>query len=523
MFINDPLPLTEDFKLKSLPYSAPRSMVASVTPMRTSNAQEIRNADLIKRNNSWQDLAWDYYDLIGEISIAANLIASTASRIRLYVGYIDDETSDPKPVTEANLIPTELKTASRDALDTLFNSTPGGAPGLIKRMALNLFISGDGYLVQDRSNPLQTQWSFQSTSALKFSPDNSQPIRIESYRGQPLESQRTLRPNDYFSRIYRPHPRFDADADSSLRPALDLCEELLLLAKASRSTIRSRLNAGILLIPDELVDAKNQEDDDASSLIDDIYTAFASPLQYEDDPVSAVPTIIQGPGSTLNLVKFLQVSRVFDEKHQEQLERVLDRILASLDIPKDVVAGIGELKYANATAVEESLLQNHIQPMILTICDALTKAYLRPMLEAPTNGFAGDPLLKRLVIWYDPSAISARPDRESSSRTGIENNAISLGAWRRANGYSENDSPTQTEVAQKIAIQRGVLSEPVTEAVLRTLIPEILDNIAAKNQSETGDTPELLNKLDSTPASEDSTSTPEAPDSLDLLGGEDAD
>ena len=218
MFINDPLPLTEDFKLKSLPYSAPRSMVASVTPIRTSNSQEIRNAELIKRNNSWQDLAWDYYDLIGEISTAANLIASTASRIRLYVGYIDDETSDPKPVTESNLIPTELKTTSRDALDTLFNSTPGGSPGLIKRMALNLFIAGDGYLVQDRSNPLQTQWSFQSTSALKFSQDN---ISIESFRGQPLETQRRLRPNDYFCRIYRPHPRYDADADSSLRASLD--------------------------------------------------------------------------------------------------------------------------------------------------------------------------------------------------------------------------------------------------------------------------------------------------------------
>ena len=516
MFINDPLPLSEDYSLKALPFNAPRAMVASVTPIKTSDSQQLRHAELIKRNNSWEDVAWDYYDLIGEISIAANLIAATASRIRLFVGYVDDETADPKPVTEASIVPTELKTASRDALDTLFNSTPGGSPGLIKRMALNLFIAGDGYLVQDRSNPLQTQWSFQSTSALKFFQDN---ISIESFRGQPLETQRRLRPNDYFCRIYRPHPRYDADADSSLRASLDLCEELLLLAKSSRSTIRSRLNAGILLIPDELIASKKQEDEDTPDLAQDIYEALAKPLGYEDDPVSAVPTIITGPGSSLNLIKFLQISRAFDEKHQEQLDRVLDRILASLDIPKEVVAGVGELKYANSTQVEESLLQNHIQPLILTICDALTKAYLRPILESPSGGFAGDPLLSRLVIWYDPSGISARPDRESSSRTGLENNSISQAAWRRANGYSDNDAPTQTEIAQKIAIERGVLSEPVTEAVLRTLIPEILDRITSQNQSETGDTPEILNKLSSSP--EDSTSNPQAPENLDLLGGED--
>ena len=47
----------------------------------------------------------------------------------------------------------------------------------------------------------------------------------------------------------------------------------------------------------------------------------------------------------------------------------------------------------------------------------------------------------------------------------------------------------------------------------------LLDRIAVQNQSETGDTPEILNKLSSSP--EDSTSNPQAPENLDLLGGED--
>ena len=493
--------LTEDNHLQSLPYSTPRAIVASVSNIRTGDRQQVQQESLIRRNNSWQDLAWEYYDLIGEVAIAANLIASTASRIRLYVGYIDDETVDPVPVKDASILPAELKTAARDALERLTNNTPGGLPGLIRSMALNLFIAGDGYFVQDRSSFPKEEWTFQSVSSLKFSDKR---VSLIGYPGQPLTQQHTLPPNDFFARIYRPHPRYPLLADSSLRPTLDSCEELLLLARSARSTIKSRLNAGLLLLPDEILDAKEQGDhtDNQPDLAQDLFDAFSRPIYNEDDPSSAVPTFLTGPAAHLNNIKFLTVSRAFDEKHQEQLERVLDRILASLDIPKDVVAGIGDLKYANATAVEESLFQNHVQPLILAICDALTTAYLRKVLEA--NGFRGDPFLNRLVVWYDPSAIAARPDRETSSRTGLENDVISAQAWRKANGYSENDAPTQTELAQKLAIKRGTLSDAVTESILRTLIPDILDRIQAQDLSQSGDTPEILQQL-------------QAPEQLDLL------
>ena len=81
---------------------------------------------------------------------------------------------------------------------------------------------------------------------------------------------------------------------------------------------------------------------------------------------------------------------------------------------------------------------------------------------------------------------------------------ISAQAWRKANGYSENDAPTQTELAQKLAIKRGTLSDAVTESILRTLIPDILDRIQAQDLSQSGDTPEILQQL-------------QAPEQLDLL------
>jgi hypothetical protein len=468
------------------------------------DAEKIKAQEAIARHNSWQKDAWDYYDRIGEIWIGANLIAATTSRIRLYVGYVEDETADPRPVNEVNIVPAEIQDAARAALNYLNNHTPGGISGLLKNITLNLFIAGDGYLVRDRTG-FEESWQFQSIDAIRFD-RNRNNVYIIEYPGQPQDSQHQLARGEYFARIYRQHPRFAADADSSLRAQLDLCEELLLLAKTSRSTIKSRLNSGILFIPTELVDEQGEEEE---NIVDLLTEAAIKPIVHEDDPSAIMPVVVSASKDAISSVRQVSLARSFDDKHQAQLQNVLDRILAGLDLPKDIVAGIGDLKYANASSVEESLLQNHIQPMILAICDALTRAYLYPILTAQGVIEKDNPLLSKIVLWYDPSAIGSRPDRESSSRTGLENMALSNEAWRKANGYTENDAPTETEIAQKLAIKRGSFSEPVTEAVLRTLIPNILEDISQQNLNNTGDTPEILNQIEGVQPEAGSPTAPE--------------
>lgn len=484
--------LNSEGVMQSAPYNTPRVITAAARTIQAGRPEEIKRQEAIARHNTWQSSAWDYYDLIGEIWIGATLIAATTSRIRLYVGYVDDETSDPRPINEMSSVPAPIQDAARNTLTHLSTHTQGGLSGLLRQIALNLFIAGDGYLVRDRSDIFEEKWCFQSIDGIRFDKGRGD-VYLVGYPGQPKEDQHKLMNGEFFARIYRPHPRYSDDADSSLRSQLDLCEELLLLSKVSRGTIKSRLNSGILFIPSELVSESENEEYD---IVDELTQAAITPILHEDDPSSVMPPVVTGSKDSIAAVRHLSLSRSFDDKHQIQLQNVLDRILAGLDLPKDVVAGIGDLKYANATAVEESLLQNHIQPLILSICDALTRAYLYPMLVAQGVIKADDPMLSKIVLWYDPSGIAARPDRESSSRTGLENMALSNEAWRKANGYTENDAPTETEVAQKIAIKRGSFSEPVVEALLRTLIPNIMENIGQQNVAEAGDTAQIINQID---------------------------
>lgn len=487
---------TPEGNVLSAPYDTPRVITAATTNVRLSDKRAIGGVYNASKAIEWQEHAWQCYRSIGEIWIAANLIAATTSRIRLYPAYVEDETVDPKPIGEAATVPAELRDAARDALTRLSNHSVGGISGLLQKIALNLFVAGDGYLVQERDGFDET-WSFQSVSSIDIVKSTGE-VSIVGYPGQPKRDRRVLSSTDYFSRIYRQHPEFPDLADSSMQPQIQSCQELMSLSQAASSTVLSRLNSGILAIPDSF-EASNREISDALEqnefydFYERLVMSLSKPLEDPGDPSSVLPTIVKGPAEDIAKIRYISISRAFDEKHQEQMQDVRGRILSGLDLPKDIVSGIGDLKYANAHSVENSLLQNHVQPLALAICDALTRAYLRPILAA--QGFGDAPQMDKIVFWYDPTAITAKTDREVSSRTGLENDALSAAAWRRANGYSDNDAPSQTEIAQKMAIKRGVLSAPVSEAILRTLIPEILDRVNQQGLADAGDTAEVVQEL----------------------------
>ena len=96
-------------------------------------------------------------------------------------------------------------------------------------------------------------------------------------------------------------------------------------------------------------------------------------------------------------------------------DAALDRMLQGIDLPKDIVTGLADVKYANGLVITDDVYRAHIEPLVLMLVDSLTSVYLRPKLEA-----AGVPpqLIERIVFWYDPSAIVTRPDRSQAANEG---------------------------------------------------------------------------------------------------------
>lgn len=522
---------------RAVPYNTPRSLTAAATQIKINDKSEFEQFKLRRASgsSSWQGEAWEYYDAIGEVKYAFNLVASVISRIRIYPAIVEDSSQSPIAVTQSALIDNRLSAAADRALARL-NSAFGGQPGMLRDAALNLSVAGECYLVQipERiGSGIPESWDIRSVDEIKTDPRGGYSVigRREMTAGNSNGPANKLPSTAFIGRIWRSHPRYSDEADSSLRGLLDMCSELLLLNRTFRATARSRLNAGALYLPDGLsvaaqgdmdiydddtdldpaLVAAEAEDDFEEQLID----AMTTPIRDEESASAVVPLIIRGPAELGDKIKQFKFERSFDPALAQRADRVLERILQGLDVPKDIVTGLANVKYSNALQIDETLYKTHIEPLMLLIVDALTVVYLRPYLIA--SGFAPDEV-SRIVVWYDPSAVSTRNDRASDADSGYDRYAVSLDTWRRAHGFSDADAPTANELAIRMLVEKGAITPELTEAMLAALAPTVMDSVrAAQQASSVGAVPpEVQQILDQaqgaeTPAPEDGAAPTETP------------
>jgi hypothetical protein len=521
----------------SLPYSSPRPMTAAAALIPLNDKGEVERFKQRRTGGSsdWQSEAWEYYDGIGEIKYAFNLVASVVSRIRLYAAAVDNPAENPVPARNSDLVDPRLAEAAERVIARL-DSAYGGQAGLLRDAALNLSVSGECYLVQfpeRKGTGLAESWDIRSTDELQLDARNNYIIvprrDVLSSGSRGPSSAINLPKSAFVGRIWRAHPRYSEESDSSLRGLLDLCSELLLLNRTFRATARSRLNAGALYLPDGLSVAASPDpdypyDDEndlnpgmtaeeaADEFEDQLIDAMTTPIRDEDSASAVVPLIIRGPAELGDKIKQFKFERSFDPALAERSDRVLERILQGLDVPKDIVTGLANVKYSNALQIDEALYKAHIEPLMLLIADALTVVYFRPALMAA--GFTEEEV-KRLVIWYDPSQVATRNDRAMDADSGFDRMAVSFETWRRAHGFSSADAPEAKEVAIRMLMEKGTLSPEMTQAMLSAIAPEVTQAATAAQQSQSAAPmpPEIQQILDqaagAAPAAPEQPATPE--------------
>ena len=531
--------VSSDSQAKPLPYNYPRTMTAAAAQVKMNDKGEFEQFKNRRSasSSSWQAEAWEYYDAIGEIKYAFNLVASVVSRIRIYAASVDDPSQAPISVHESRVIDGALASAAERALSRL-NSAYGGQAGLLKDAALNLSVSGECYLVQMPARPgsgTPESWDIRSVDEVLTDSKGGYNVigrREQSQGGGNSFAVTRLSNKAFVGRIWRSHPRFSDEADSSLRGLLDLCAELLLLNRTFRATARSRLNAGALYLPDGLSVAAGGDPDYPYDSEDGIGTGFTpeeaedefeeqlidamtTPIRDEESASAVVPLIIRGPAELGDKIKQFKFERSFDPALAERSDRVLERILQGLDVPKDVVTGLANVKYSNALQIDEALYKAHIEPMMLLICDAITVVYLRPYLLA--NGYSQSEV-DRIVVWYDPSAVSTRNDRAADADAGYDRMAVSSDTWRRAHGFSDQDAPTPTELALRMLTEKGVITPELTEAMLNAVAPDVMNAVREAQQASSvaplpPDVETILQQATgATPAPESAEPTPETPE-----------
>jgi hypothetical protein len=489
-------------------YNNPRTLTASAARIDMKNRKHIDAITKRRQTDKWQEEAWEYYDLIGEIKYVANLVSSQISRVNLYVGYVDRTSNVPSIIDDVkDLDPDFIK----DANDILYmlESGNGGTAGLLRTAALNLFVAGECWLVREPSKYSTGEpdrYQIRSVEEVTATTGKNKQVAIKPRRDAKPSDYTLLPTNGFATRIWRNHGRYSDEADSSMRGVLDTCDAILQLDRAAIAAAKSRMNAGMLFIPDGLSQATTTEDEMGEthevdeSFEEELIAGFMTPVEDITSGATLVPTMVRGPQDLGEKIRHISFERSVDPQLNQLGKDLLDRLLSGLDIPKDIAHGMSSVKYSNAIIIEEQLYKAHIEPLILFIVDCLTIGFLRQALRK--QGW-DEKLVNRVVVWYDSTAITAKPSKAEAAQALYAMKLISGAAVLRANGFAPEDAPSSLEKVQRMAEERAMISDAMSETLLNTIIPDDVKNDArdaALAMSDPASANALQNALGGEPA-----------------------
>lgn len=399
----------------------------------------------LRRNDPTYDTIqgqlWDYYARLEEFSAAVSWKGNALSRVRLIAAeYIPGE-SEPKPITTG---------PAADAVARLAGGI-GGQSQLMRLMGVHYNVPGEGWLVGRTESDGEEIWSVYSADELRV---NNGVYQLKT--GESTRSWEPLGTDIMVVRFWRPDERYSYRARSIASHALGAMAELDLINKRIIAETVSRLASnGILLYDQDRLSFSQLPNPDGADGQDPFAVVLAEvgsrgikDAQSAEAALKLPIGVRLGEATDVKLsdvMHVLDLSNPIDDKLIPQRESAIRRLATALDLPSDVLLGVSGMNHWGAAQVEESGIKLHIAPDAETICHALTKGYLVPVLLASGEALTG-PNGGRIVVWYDPSEIVMRPDKSENALQAYDRMEINGKAFRREIGLSESDKPTPSEI-----------------------------------------------------------------------------
>lgn len=458
----------------------PQALAASAQPRALTAAVQSLHAGrgiITPRYDRWQDEAWAYWQELGELYYGVRWLSEMLSRVRLVAATPPDPGSGDEPaVVEGKSTPTEL--ISR------FAGGIGGQSEILRRLTVQLAVPGEGWLVGEPSDndddETPDRWSVRSADEIRLaarkrsSAGRRAGSAILNARGedraievvdedQPPAGQirwRLLADTAMVNRIWNPHDRYYAHADSPVRHALACCRKLQLANRYIQAQFMSRLaSAGVFVLPDTIdFPVSEQFEGQPDAVIKEWLLTAETAIQNPGSAAAIVPILMQLPPDVIDKLQHIDFTTAFDEKALEKREAAARELAVTLDLPPEVLLGMGDTNHWTGWQIEESALKTHVAPRIEAICQAFTDGWYRPMLKEAGE----DP--KGFVVWYDPSEIVVRPDKSEKAVVAYDRGEASGDALRRESGLDDADKPEGDDL-EEWALKQLVLGKGGPELV----------------------------------------------------------
>lgn len=419
------------------------SLVAAAAPT-PAPGQAAPGGD--SKKDAWQKQAWDFYDTVGELRFVVSWIASALSRCTLVASDVGPD-GHPTGATDDTIV--------QDMVAEIAGG-PAGQAALLGRLATFLSVPGDGYIVILYRDGVE-EWHVLSKEEVKKRADGKVEVILQG-------ETRELDPDtDSVTRIPRPHPRNARETDSPVRAALPILREIIRLGQHIETTAKSRLvGAGLMFVPNEMSlpptegAPTGEPDPDAPGLppvepgLDDYApTQRATPADLSaaiietasiaiEDPGSAAaatPIVVGVPADYIGKIQHVKFGLEWADTVLSLRTAAIKRLALALDVPAEILLGLGETNHWSAWQVEESAIKIHIEPLLTLICDRLTTGLLRPVLEARGYGDRAEDH----CVWYDTSKLSQRPNRAPEALALWDRGLLSNEVVLREHGYDPDE------------------------------------------------------------------------------------
>lgn len=435
---------------------------AQIQPQKAkvSTAPLTKLSDKVKarRDDGWIADAYTYADEIGEVGFVVNLTANLGARC-LWVPYEYNETEQIWEDTQ-----------NVDVLKAMaaFRGPQGGQAELKRRANLHLSIAGISTLLASPTDepdvPTGVLWEFLSSEEIRVGMGD----KAKRYRDSTGAAEDINPDETYLATMQRSHPRWSGQSDSPIRRVLSVANEILYLTRSVAASVRSRLAAGVLLVPEEAdFTTSSQEDEELEeasadvadedvpemSSVDRLAMVIAkhlrAPVEDPMAPGSLAPLVIQMKSDMIQYMQLLDLSRSLDPNTGEQRKEALDRLARGLDVDPGILQGKANASHWNGWLIDDDLVEKHVIPAGELIVEFVTVAYLRPVLST----FFGmtDEQARRFKIVLDPSPIKSRSDEAVSARVLFEEGVLRVESLLRANGFDPSDIPDDEEWRRNFA------------------------------------------------------------------------
>jgi len=324
--------------------SPPKKAVKPAPPMPslTASGEQVDLSDkqltqkIHRQRAPWQQLAWNYRELIGELGSGIEYEANIVSKVHYVVGQVSDEDEPTLPTSDEYKLPDHVQRAAQEALDALPFRNGYAFTGVLSTC---LRVTGEAWL-HGRTEKRREIWSVLSSD--EVTPVNNT-LGIVDMPGTPPRP--VDKSKEVLLRLWKPHPRWKRLADSPLRRMLDTCEDIVLIGRELRAAARSRVAAnGILLVPNEL-SVVRKPDGSSDDFQTELEMTLLAPIANEGDAGAVVPVVLKGPADLLEKVRHITLQREDAPQLIEKLESALRRLREGMDMPPDAGQSVADMNH----------------------------------------------------------------------------------------------------------------------------------------------------------------------------------